>query len=135
MAEASEPPGGRLRAVGRWARSVAVFSVAGVAYAWGASGEPAEGAAIGVMAGLLIGSFAYFEGHADAFGGPVLQLLLKVVVAVAIIGAGGVLAAELGLDPNSSGRLAVIGVALVLAIVLLALWDAAAARRAQRASE
>jgi thiamine transporter ThiT len=123
-------------AVGRWARSVALVSVAGVAYAWGASGDPAEGAAIGVLAGLLIGSFVYVEGHAEALGGgPVAQVLLEAAVAAAVIGAGGMLAAELELEPNSGARLAVIGVALVLAIVLVAWWDAAAARRRQRASE
>jgi hypothetical protein len=105
------------------------MSLAGVAYAWGASGEPAEGAAIGVGAGLLIGSFAYAEGHGDAFGGPLLPLLLKIVVGVGIIAAGGVLAAALDLEPNSGARLGTIGGALVLAIVAIALWDGAASRR------
>jgi hypothetical protein len=119
---------------GRWLRCVAAISVAGVAYAWGASGEPAEGAAIGVGAGVLIGSFAYVEGHADAFGGPPLTLLLKVAVGAGIIAGGGVLAAALDLEPNSGARLGLVGVALVLAIVVIALWDAAA-NRGQAGSE
>jgi hypothetical protein len=115
--------------VGRWARSVAVLSAASVAYVWGASGDPGEAAAIGVPIGLLLGSFLHVEGHSEALAGPVAPLLLKVAAGVGVLAAGGVLASALDLEPNSGARLTVMGVALLLAVVLIGVWNGVAERR------